>query len=196
MRAYCDHCNYPLFTCVCSALEPLSIPLNLYILQHSKEASHAKNTAKLIALTNQRTKIIANDDLHSINALMQRLLPTNSAILYPSDNSEALEDHQHTLSTRLKNLVVIDGSWRQAFGIMQQHTWLNTLPSFHFNHAPKSKYAIRHTKMEAGLSTLEATAYALECIYGIDSSPLYKLQSAMQSHWRGPIHHRRSLAKD
>lgn len=196
MRAYCEHCAYPLSTCVCSALVPFDIPLDIYILQHAKEASHAKNTAKLVAISNQRTHIVAHNDDERINALKQTLSPNTSAILYPSDNSAALEDHKDALSRRLTQLVVIDGSWRQAFGIMQQYPWLTMLPSFHFNNAPQTQYTIRHTQVKAGLSTLEATAYALGCVYNIDVSPLYSLQQAMQQHWQGPKHHRRATKKD
>jgi DTW domain-containing protein YfiP len=90
-------------------------------------------------------------------------------------------------------VILIDGSWKQAFGIVKQHPWLQTLTSVHFATAPSSTYAIRHTSLSHALSTLEATAYSLATLDNADVSALYKLQGAMQAQWQGPKGHLRSI---
>ena len=90
--------------------------------------------------------------------------------------------------------MLIDGSWKQAFGIVKKNPWLEKLPAFHFSDAPLSNYLIRHTSVDNALSTLEATAYAISYLEKTDMSALYNAQSALQRNWQGPLAHRRKLS--
>ena len=123
--------------------------------------------------------------------LASRCNVQSTALLYPSDNSIALESQREHIASSLQTLLVIDGSWKQAYAVLQQFPWLSSIPSFHFEHAPSTQYRIRHTRIRAGLSTLEATAYTLNTLYNIDTQPFIKLQEAMQENWGGPKAHQR-----
>ena len=188
MRAYCDQCRYPVSTCLCNFVRPEPAPADIIIVQHSKEAGHAKNTARLVALGLTNCTIVTEQQLNEqlINGLASR----HCAVLYPDEHSQAIESA--AFKTLLPEVViVIDGSWKQAYGMMQRSAWLQSLPHWHFTLAPESGYAIRHTRLSHSLSTLEAVAYCLEVGYQFNSSPLYALQQAMQSFWQGPAEHRR-----
>ena len=191
MRNYCSNCHYPLTTCICASVAQINSPIPCLILQHHKEIIHAKNTARLVSLVVDNVEISTFPTQCDDNVLNRCLEEaSNPAVIYPSDNSVPIESlsnkkHHHDL------LILLDGSWRQAYAMWQEHRQLHRLPQYHFTQSPESRYAIRHTKQEGGLSTLEATAYALAVLADVDPTPLYDVQQAMQAHWRGPDDHRR-----
>ena len=193
MRLYCEQCQYPKKTCICPHIRAVNTALNIVIIQHEKEVSHAKNTARLISLCIPTTQILLSNDIHAMQSLAKECLPQTSALIYPGDTSMPLERIALTKANQISTLVLIDGSWKQAFGIVKQNPWLAVLPTFHFTSAPTSNYAIRHTKIKNALSTLEATAYAISCIEDADVTGLYKAQSAFQRQWQSPISHRRQV---
>ncbi|NDV90855.1 DTW domain-containing protein [Alteromonas sp. 345S023] len=195
MRQYCNRCSYPQKTCVCKHVTKVTLPIEVVIIQHPKEAAHAKNTARLIGLSTAQARIVNAADTEQMAQLKACLQPYASILLYPNDGSEALEAVEKQTRARLQQLFVIDGSWKQAYGIVKQHTWLQSIPAYHFLHAPSTRYRIRHTDIEQGLSTLEASAYAMHCLYGIDTGPFIRLQAAMQDNWLGPSHHQRKTVK-
>ncbi|WP_414829133.1 tRNA-uridine aminocarboxypropyltransferase [Alteromonas sp. H39] len=190
MRQYCSVCQYPLTTCVCSVIRRVKSPVSISIIQHPKEVMHAKNTARLITLCLENTSVVVSSNNDQMTSLKRRCETLPTALLYPCSHSHSWE--QTTASgPPLSHLVVLDGSWRQAFGLWQQHAWLQTLPAYHFSSAPSSDYAIRHTGNRHHVSTLEAVAYALSSRFQTDVSPLYRLQARMQEFWQGPPEHRR-----
>ena len=193
MRVCCNICRYPINTCLCNYVTPISLPINITIVQHVKEANHAKNTARLIKLCAPNVDIVNPSSVTAMKRLQTLGNATSSAILYPNPASVGLETVKTDIAKTLRSLIVIDGTWKQAYAIMQQHPWLKSLPSYHFDNAPKTKYRIRHTKVSQGLSTLEATAYALSTLYNIDVNGLYELQEAMQNNWQGPSNHQRNI---
>lgn len=193
MRPYCNRCHYPLKTCVCKHISELTLPIKLLIIQHPKEAEHAKNTARLVTLCAPQASIVSASDGNAMEAARTLCKPNETVVLYPCEDSQPLELLDNEATSRLQQLIVIDGSWKQAYSIMQQHSWLKTIPAYHFKHTPATRYRIRHTSIEQGLSTLEATAYAVHCLFNSPYQPLLNLQEAMQSHWLGPSHHQRKV---
>ena len=192
MRAYSDSCHYPKSTCICNSITTFASPVRIFILQHKREASHAKNTARLIRLCiPDKAHIINVSDDEAMARLQETLDIESTAILYPSERSEILEMKAAKLRSELTTLILIDGSWKQAYGIMSSHTWLANIPAYKFDQAPLSDYRIRHTQVANSLSTLEATAYALNILYGCSTQPLLSAQAAMQQYWQAPSSHHR-----
>lgn len=190
MRCYCHRCGYPAATCVCAAVSEVASPVDLVVLQHPKEASHAKNTVRLAQLALPGLQVISSDDTAALADLQHAYSTRHSGLIYPSAQSAPLESAVFTQAPP-QLLVVLDGSWGQAYRLLQQHPWLSAQPQWHLSQAPASRYAIRHTSKAASLSSLEAIAYTLQAGYGVNSTPLLHLQDAMQAHWQGPAHHRR-----
>lgn len=193
MRSYCEQCRYPQTTCICSHISEIQTSLNIIIVQHEKEALHAKNTARLVSLCVPNTRIVCANNSAEIQALSAMCSLERTALIYPSDVSEPIEEIPHSVANNISTLVLIDGSWKQAFGIVKKSAWLQKLHAFHFACAPDTNYLIRHTSLDKALSTLEATAYALHCIENVDVSALHKAQSALQRAWQGPVSHRRKV---
>ncbi len=193
MRLYCDHCGYPQKTCICSDINAVSTSLEIVIIQHEKEASHAKNTARLITLCIPTTRIVLANDSIAMQSLSEQCLLKRTALIYPSEESTPIEKAAPTVLSQIDTLIFLDGSWKQAFGLVKQNPWLTELQNFHFTSAPPSNYSIRHTTLNKALSTLEATAYAIQCIEETDVSGLHNAQRALQNLWQGPTSHRRQL---
>lgn len=193
MRLYCEYCKYPKKTCICSHINTVNTSLEIVIIQHEKETLHAKNTARLVSLCIPSARIILANDVVAMQSLSEHCLPQHSVLIYPSEHSTPIEDVSADERSKISKLILIDGSWKQAFGLVKQNPWLAKLRAFHFISAPSSNYAIRHTTLSNALSTLEATAYALQRLDQNDVSGLYEAQRALQDKWKGPMSHRRHL---
>lgn len=194
MRAYCNICQYPVKTCVCGQISTVHFPIALTILQHKREVTHAKNTARLISLcAPDKTNIIVTSDNHAMSQLQTKLYAKQCAVIYPNDASRAIETLPINERHSINHIVVIDGSWKQAYSIVEQHSWLKAYVFYHFETAPLTRYRIRHTTMDNGLSTLEAVAYAMNTLFDVDVSALYEAQEAMQSFWQSPTSHWRNV---
>ena len=190
MRPYCSVCRYPQKTCVCSAVTQICTPVQFLIIQHEKEAIHAKNTAKLVQLCLPDTPILSAGADEAEMAVADALNNAGSpAVIYPSPESTSLEKTPRSGTHDL--FILLDGSWRQAYGLWQRFTQLHPLPQYHFSHAGPSDYRIRHTRSESGLSTLEAVAHVMKVTTETDPAPLYRLQQFMQAQWQGPAAHLR-----
>ncbi len=193
MRLYCARCGYPQNTCICDHINRVDVSLNLTVIQHEKEAKHAKNTVKLLSLCIPTARVVPANDHNAMTALSIQCTEKHCALVYPSEKSIALESISSNRASDISTLLLIDGSWKQAFSIVKKNPWLENLPAFHFSAAPPSNYLIRHTSVDNALSTLEATAYAISCLERTDVSALYNAQNALQKHWQSPLSHRRKL---
>jgi DTW domain-containing protein YfiP len=69
-----------------------------------------------------------------------------------------------------------------------QHPQLHTIPALTFAQAEATKYRIRKANKPNSMSTLEACAYTLAQLYGVDCRSLEELQAAMQQHWERFAH--------
>ncbi|QPG05653.1 DTW domain-containing protein [Salinimonas marina] len=96
MRPYCSTCDFPVSTCVCSAIESISCPVKLIILQHHKEAGHAKNTARLVPLVIPDTLIVAGSQPEDFYPAQQLCEHYQSAVIYPSPGSQPIESPAFT----------------------------------------------------------------------------------------------------
>ena len=159
----------------------------VHILQHPKETNHAKNTVRLITLCLPDVEVLVGESPEDFASLKEEVLgnPADFNVFYPHVQSQCFEEQFS--STTPANLIFIDATWRKAYKIWQHNPWLHCCQSWHFETPPASRYAIRQTKVEGGISTLEALAYVLEKGFDEDSSALLKALDAMQHH---PLQHR------
>lgn len=154
----------------------------IYILQHPKEAQHAKNTVRLLSLCLEHIEIFIGEHPDDFAALRSQVeqQPQTFQVFYPHQNSQSFEARFTVRAPT--NLIFIDATWRKAFRMWQLNPWLHLCHGWHFETPPASRYAIRQTRIEGGISTLEAVAYALEQGFGEDATPLMQAFEAMQAH--------------
>ncbi|ABG42791.1 DTW domain containing protein [Paraglaciecola sp. T6c] len=182
-RAICRRCDYPLSVCICDLLCEVISSQRIIILQHPSEAQHAKNSAKLVKLCIPESEIWLGESAEDFSHL-QRGIKTRGgkvAVVYPNDDSVALESLTKKQRTSIDTLILIDATWRKAYKIWQLNPWLKQYSSWHFAKPPASQYVIRKTSIEGGLSTLEALAHALTLTQEIDTSELVTTFDEMQN---------------
>ena len=82
----------------------------------------------------------------------------DSVLIFPDENSISVANiHPNTI----KNLILLDGTWRKVARLMHLNPWLNTLPRFAITAHNNSQYKIRRSPRADGLSTIEAGVCAL-----------------------------------
>lgn len=153
-RLACLRCERPARTCLCAALPlPVAVRTALLILQHPAEAGHAKNTTAFLTLG------LAPAARRLRGEVFDPALATpGTALLYPGEPAQAPPPG-------LRQLIVLDGSWRQSRRLLAANSWLAGLPRVSLPEQP-SRYALRRAHRAGQLSTLEAGLHALALLEG------------------------------
>ena len=178
-RHYCPHCSYPLTACLCDHVQPIQPQTQLVILQHPSEVEHKKNSVKVLSLVIPDTQVYVGETEADFALLSKQLMNCGRPVylVYPSERSVSVE--QQTISADCI-LLLIDGTWRKAFKILQLNPWLTQLPAVHLPEGYASRYKIRKSSRSDSLSTLEASAYMLKALdEGLDVNPLLAAFDAM-----------------
>lgn len=179
-RSICLQCSYPVDTCICLAVKQLSVPLTIHILQHPSEQKVAKNTARLIKLVIPQTQLNVGESESDFETLKGQLDATSSLLIYPcEDNQVVIKEGCRAKITLPRDLVLIDATWRKAKKIYALNPWLQQLPSARIEPMGKTRYAIRHSRLEGSLSTIEALMIGLNGITNVDTEPLSRVFQAM-----------------
>lgn len=130
---------------------------------HVREITLTSNTARLAARMLPRTEIRHFGRRDAPVPLDDLLSDANRrvAVLFPSDDSEELSAEYMARDPRPLTLLVPDGNWRQASKIPRRLPALANVPRVRLPVEGKSRYRLRHTDREGGLSTYEAIARAV-----------------------------------
>jgi DTW domain-containing protein YfiP len=186
-RQMCTKCGYPQKTCLCAWVNPITAPINIIILQHPKEAKHAKNTVRLLTLGLNNITVLHGEKPEDWSELTQKVAnqPQSYSLFYPHEQSTSVEslvslEQKERVFPLNHNAIFIDASWRKAMKIWHLNPWLQKINSWHFASPPDNQYHIRRTTQQSSLSTLEAIAYVLEYTHNINCTGLHTLLSSMQ----------------
>ncbi len=160
-RPQCTRCLRPQITCICQWAKPINTSTAVTIIQHPNETKHYKGSGRLLHLCLPNSELIVGETLNieqHINQQKQAVLlyPTNTTddVIYPSE-----------LDTSKTQLIVIDATWRKSRKVLHLNPSLNALPKLELPHPlPSSLYDIRKAEKQGQLSTLEATALALDAL--------------------------------
>ncbi len=144
---------------------------------HPSELKCAKGTASLVASVLNQCHLWPGESESDFAPLRAALAGHPAYLLYPDEQAQPVE--QATLPTTAQ-LLVIDGTWRKTHKILQLNPWLASLPRLSFGDAPQGDYRIRKARRPDSLSTLEATAYALYALEGLDPAPLLRAFDALK----------------
>ncbi len=156
-RPRCSRCQRPSSLCLCALIPALDSRTQVLILQHSSEASHALNTARLVALGLRNAELRVGerfeDDCDAARP---------SYLLFPGKDAiplGSLADAAQPL-----RLIVPDGTWRKARKILHVNPWLAELPRVALPEGLSSRYRLRKAPMPGVLSTIEAIVTALNLL--------------------------------
>ena len=122
----------------------------IIVLRHTSEAGHALNTVNILKKSLKQISVFDGE------VFDEKLIPENSCLIYPGEDSDSLE----SIDTNKKpHLVLLDGSWKKTKKILYLNPWLNKLPKVSLP-TQNSRYYLRKQK-ENGFSTLEAVCSTL-----------------------------------
>lgn len=178
-RDYCEICQYPKAACICASVRPMDSASQLVVLQHPSEVAHKKNTVRLLSLVLPTTRVYVGESAADFTELRQYLATCAKPVylIYPCDSSINASESELVADCVL---LLLDGTWRKAFKLLQLNPWLLAYPALHLDIAYLSRYRIRKSSRSDSLSTLEAAAYMLSALdSNVDISPLLTVFDAM-----------------
>ena len=141
------------------------------VLQHPDEAAQAKGSVRLLGLSLQHLHCVVAASVEDA-VLDERLGPPgHSLLLFPPDPSAPGSPDE--TGVRVEGLptpgqlVLLDGTWRQARQMLRAHPRLQSLPRLALADPPPARYAIRRAQRpQHQRSTLEAACLALGQLEG------------------------------
>ena len=181
-RELCSTCQRPTSVCYCSALVKVANKLKVLIIQHPLEEKHPFNTGRMAHLCLNNSELIIAETF--TNSELSTLLSSPSALLYPSldwlPTTTAISSAQEATTASIKQLVVIDATWRKSKKILHLHPALQQLPRVNLSGNLQSQYTVRKTSIADGLSTIESIVLALQKLEGENSESDEIFQSMLQ----------------
>ncbi|HEH9429482.1 TPA: DTW domain-containing protein [Aeromonas sobria] len=188
---YCTRCTRALKACLCDYIVAVDNPTPLYILQHPNEVAHPKGTAALLAASLQQCEIHVGEDF-SRDEWLNGLLTDASLrcyLLWPDDEAIPLsalhQQLEHEPSDATVAFILLDGTWRKAYRMLQSNPALARLPRIGIG-AIAGQYAIRKKPFPDALSTIEAGYHLLSRWEGMPAryAPLLTLFNRLNTQWQ------------
>ncbi len=158
----CESCRMHRATCICSLVPNLDLSTKVSLVVPANELRKSTNTGQLVhrCLSNSTLNIKGiKDEPLDFEAICDASY--RSVVLYPSDEAQCLTTLQINPAVPI-NLIVPDGTWKQARKIVTRSPELSNLPAVTLPISSQSTYQLRRThNVEGGLATIEAVAIAL-----------------------------------
>ncbi len=156
--------------CYCSTIETFELKTKVSFIMYKKERFLPSNTANLALNCLTNSKVFYRG--YQNQPLKESFLEQNDyhpLFLYPDEDSEILSlDMLENIQLPI-NLIIPDGTWRQAQKVSQREKVLGQVQKVKLPPLPKSIYPLRRQKLENGVCTFEAMAYSLGMIEGLNA---------------------------
>lgn len=177
-RELCPTCLRPLKTCLCTSVEKIDNNINILVLRHKSEKSHALNTVRPCELCLTNIKVHDGENFDD-NEDLDYFIKKNALLVFPTSNATDI-NQVSSQGPKESYFILIDGTWNKAKKIFFETKKLQTLRSITFTQETKSNYRIRKSNFENGLSTLECIELLGRTFdQEIDYSPLIKVFNFM-----------------
>lgn len=171
----CKRCLILEKWCVCGVLPTVNTRTEVVIVRHERESWKSTGTARIAELAMPKLRIIEyrEDAEPALSALPAEV--QGAHLLFPTDST--------TPFTEVKKIILIDGTWRQTRKMYGKLPPLHAVPRLALPEKQTRVLRLRESKFEAGRSTLEAIAEAIELIEGPEAAvPLFALHSTYVEH--------------
>eukprot|EP00927_Polykrikos_kofoidii_P012645 TRINITY_DN15471_c0_g1_i1.p1 TRINITY_DN15471_c0_g1~~TRINITY_DN15471_c0_g1_i1.p1 ORF type:complete len:365 (+),score=55.24 TRINITY_DN15471_c0_g1_i1:56-1096(+) len=178
-RPWCSRCDRATKVCICAALppgSPFKVATEIVVLVHPKEIKRKCGTLPLLKACITDLRIIKGESFPEPNedpALHDELTRDGGVcvLVCPGDNAMSPEELQASVRTSERQparlvVILIDGTWAQAKGMVRKSKWLQTIPRVVIQASEHSGYVFRQQPQDGCLSTLEAAAELLEALEG------------------------------
>lgn len=176
----CSVCGASLTLCMCAEMPRLDLRTKISLVIHHRELSRSSNTGLLAvqSLVNSEVRIRGESretlDLNDLLSADYRTL-----LFYPSADALELDRELLCEDSRPIQLIVPDGTWRQARKIHSRHPELKNIPRVKISTPNHETFQMRAQSRPEGMATLQAIACALRIIEGdLIAARLMKLYHA------------------
>ena len=125
----CESCGVSVAACLCDLIPRIELRTKVCLVIHHRELSRSSNTGLLAirALLNSEVRVRGEQpealDLKDLLTARYR-----SVLFYPSADAVELDEAMVMQDSRPIQLLVPDGTWRQARKITSRHPELRDLP--------------------------------------------------------------------
>ena len=180
-RPFCWDCRRPLPVCLCARAEAFHSGLALTVLEHHLEARSTIGTARILRRFARDARVLPGRtaEFEAHPELEGRIATPGwaSAVLFPSPGALDLsrcspEDARSVFTPGLRpHVVVVDGTWNKASGILRRCRALAGLPRIAFTPDRESSYLIRKQPRPVCWSTLEATVEVIDRLDRLGVAP-------------------------
>lgn len=132
--------------------------MNIYLLTHPREVNKKTNTGVLVSETLAENCHVfiwerANPNLD----LLTRIEHESVALLYPSEDSETVENHEP-----FDSVIILDGTWQEAQKMYNRSAYLKPLRKIKITPEQPSVYSLRRNQKASGLCTAECAIEILK----------------------------------
>ena len=163
----CDYCEMKRKYCICDEIPDLELKTRVLIIMHVSEIILPSNTARLIAKSLKNCEIKIRGEKGIPLCTKNILLPkTKPLFLYPGPTAVELNEDFLSQIDKPINLIIPDGSWRQARKVRYRTPILTDVQEVKLPPGPPSQYFLRKARHPHQLSTFEAIARSLGIIEG------------------------------
>jgi DTW domain-containing protein YfiP len=163
----CPVCYLTRALCICETIPALALRTKICLIVHVNELKRSSNTGRLAlkALVNSEMRVrgAKAETLDLTDLLTDRY---RTFLFYPSADAVEL-DHELVERDRTPiQLIVPDGTWRQASKVLYRHRELNDIQRVKISTPDVSKFRLRAQNRPDRMATLQAIAHALGVIEG------------------------------
>jgi len=172
----CEACFMRLELCICSHIADCKNSLKMggqvSLLIHHRELGYPTNTGRLAHLCLPNSRMLIRGRLEDKGQLAERFIEKPRLLfLYPNEESQFLEDlDMSEMQDKGYQLIVPDGSWRQASKIAKREGFEGRVTFVGFRTQIETKYQLRNEPKVGGMATMEAVAHALKWLESPDHS--------------------------
>lgn len=172
VRNRCPRCWIHESLCFCPLIPSVATASQIYVVMHVHETKIATHTARLARECLPACQIRLRGrpgtelDTQGFAAEGRRTL-----LLYPGSEAEELNAEYLGRHPGPYNLIVPDGSWRQASKTRNREPSLRDVARVKLPPGPVSGYKLRQEPHPESLSTFEAIARALGVLEGAEHGP-------------------------
>jgi DTW domain-containing protein YfiP len=153
--------------CICESIPKFNLRTKVVLVIHTKELAHTTNTGRLALASLSNSEMRVRGLERSRLDLSDLLIPEyRSVLFYPTIDSIELTESFVNESELPIQLIVPDGSWRQAAKVAARHHELSHIPRVKISALNLDQQFMRKETSEAGMATLQAIALALGMIEG------------------------------
>lgn len=200
----CAVCEAPPTRCFCHAIPRLDLRTRICLVIHHRELARRSNTGLLALRALANSELRVRGERRETLDLTDLLTPTYRTFLfYPSEDAQELERELVLREPTPIQLIVPDGTWRQARKLYTRHRELREVPRLMVGAPREPPLQLRAQSRPERMATLQAVAHALGIIEGdaVGMALMRLYQAKVESTLIGrgvlrPTQSRRRFGKD